>query len=191
MRRSMTGSEPTCARCAAPTPTPALCPPIWSRRCRARPRPARRRGAKRKADADFARVLPTLRGLAGASARVGRGQGGRASALAPYDALLDEYEPDGRAARDRRAVRRLAAFLPDFLQRVLERQRSAPAPVRAGWPVPGRSAAQGWAIALMERLGFDFASRPARRQPASVLRRHARRRAHHHPLRARRISARR
>lgn len=107
-----------------------------------------------KADADFARVLPTLRVLL---ARVRDSAQAKAAALglAPYDALLDEYEPDGRAAEIDVLFDELAAFLPDFLQRVLEHQRRAPAPVEPDGPFPVETQRKV-AIALMERLGFDF-----------------------------------
>jgi carboxypeptidase Taq len=107
-----------------------------------------------KADADFARVLPTLRVLL---ARVRDSAQAKAAALglAPYDALLDEYEPDGRAAEIDVLFDALAAFLPNFLQRVLEHQRSAPAPLEPDGPFPVETQRKV-AIALMERLGFDF-----------------------------------
>lgn len=107
-----------------------------------------------KAGSDFAKVLPTLRILL---ERVRDMAQAKAVALnlPPYDALLDEYEPDGRAAEIDGLFDELAAFLPNFLQQVLQHQRATPAPVEPEGPFPVETQRKV-AIALMERLGFDF-----------------------------------
>src|SRR5438876_68286 len=48
---------------------------------------------------------------------------------APYDALLDEYEPDGSAAEIDEVFRALSTFLPEIRTHTLEKQAQQPAPV--------------------------------------------------------------
>ena len=75
--------------------------------------------------------------------------------LAPYDALIDGYDPGFTCAEIDVIFDDLAAFLPDFLALVLDKQSSATAPLRPEGPFP---VAQQRALSrtLMERLGFDF-----------------------------------
>ena len=56
--------------------------------------------------------------------------------LTPYEALMDEYEPGSRIADIDAVFADYAAFLPDFLGAVLERQASAPAPIEPKGPFP-------------------------------------------------------
>ena len=93
--------------------------------------------------------------------------------LAPYDALLDGFEPGARSARRSTPLfAELRAFLPGFIARALERQRGEPVLAPRG-AVPGRAAA-------LAGPGGDEAgrlrlrARPPRRQPPPVLRRGAR-----------------
>jgi len=85
-----------------------------------------------------------------------RGQAvGAALGLDPYDALLDEFEPGGRARRIDALFDDLAGFLPDFVAAALERQAARPAPVAPKGPFPlDRQRALG--VRLMEVIGFDF-----------------------------------
>jgi carboxypeptidase Taq len=75
--------------------------------------------------------------------------------LAPYDALLDEYEPDCRAADLDLLFAELEAFLPSFMSRVLDKQAREGAPAT---PVGPFSRAQQETLGrrLMQTLGFDF-----------------------------------
>jgi len=110
--------------------------------------------AARKAN-DFAGLLPSLRAVldltrevaAIKAAKLGRGK---------YDALLDEYEPGGSSAEIDAVFADLAAFLPGFTERVLERQAALPAPVRLDGPFPA-AAQKALAEDLMRAVGFDFA----------------------------------
>ncbi|MSP48067.1 MAG: carboxypeptidase M32 [Alphaproteobacteria bacterium] len=73
-----------------------------------------------------------------------------------YEALMDEYEPSGRTERIDAIFDDYAAFLPDFLERVLTRQASRPPPIRPPGPFPiDRQKALG--EHLMKVIGFDFA----------------------------------
>jgi len=85
-----------------------------------------------------------------------RGQAvGAALGLDPYDALLDEFEPGGRARRIDALFDDLAGFLPDFVAAALERQAGRPAPEAPAGPFPlDRQRALG--VRLMEVIGFDF-----------------------------------
>jgi carboxypeptidase Taq len=108
-----------------------------------------------RADDDFAAVRPKLqevldrvRDVATAKAeRLGR---------SPYEALLDEYEPDGRTRRIDGLFDELAQFLPHLVEDVLARQAREAPPLEPPGPFPietQRRLGHG----LMERLGFEFA----------------------------------
>ena len=77
---------------------------------------------------------------------------GESLSLAPYDALLDGYEPDTRSAQVAEVFDDLKTFLPGFLERVLEHQKT---PVSVRGPF---SAEQQHALgeSMMRALGFDF-----------------------------------
>ncbi|HJQ58445.1 MAG TPA: carboxypeptidase M32 [Vineibacter sp.] len=75
--------------------------------------------------------------------------------VAPYDALLDQFEPDGRAARIDVLFAELEAFLPDLLQRVMAQQARRPAPLKP--PAPFAIDAQRrLGLEMMRAVGFDF-----------------------------------
>lgn len=107
-----------------------------------------------RAESDFARVLPSLRTLLGLVREVAAAKAERLK-LAPYDALLDEFEPDGRAAAIDELFADLAAFLGPFLAAVVERRASRPAPVAAAGPFAIEDQRR-IAVRLMQALGFDF-----------------------------------
>lgn len=77
----------------------------------------------------------------------------QALGVSPYDALLDQYEPDGRSAVIDRVFDDLGAFLPGFLAQVLAGQ--APPPAGPGGPFPVERQ-EALAVRMMETLGFDF-----------------------------------
>ncbi len=72
--------------------------------------------------------------------------------LTPYDALLESYEPGLTAAEIDRLFAPLAAFLPEFLERVLARQ-VPPLPLAGAFPAAAQKAL---GERLMRALGFDF-----------------------------------
>ena len=103
---------------------------------------------------DFALVKPALAELL---ARVREAAAAKAAKLgcSPYDALLDEYEPGGRAAEIDVVFGDLAKFLPEFRERALAHQAARPAPVKPAGPFPiEKQRALG--EKLMQALGFDF-----------------------------------
>ena len=110
---------------------------------------------KARAANDFAMLAPELETLLGLVRQQADAKA-EAFGLSPYDALLDGYDPDRRSTDIDRLFTELEGFLPDLLQRVMERQASQPAalPVTGPFPIPlqeklGRD--------VMATLGFDFA----------------------------------
>lgn len=104
---------------------------------------------------DFAAVRPLLAEVLALVREAGAAKAARMD-CAPYDALLDEYEPGGRAAEIAPVFDQLARTLPALCARVLERQARAAAVVPLAGPFPvARQQALGRAV--MQTLGFDFA----------------------------------
>ncbi len=103
---------------------------------------------------DFAMVLPALTEVL---KRVREAAQAKAARLgcAPYDALLDEYEPGGKSAEIDRVFDDLATFLPGFRERALAHQAAQLAPLQPEGPFPvERQRALG--EKLMATLGFEF-----------------------------------
>ena len=104
---------------------------------------------------DFEQVRPLLAEVLSLVREVGAAKAARLG-CSVYDALLDEYEPGGRAADIEPVFDHLARTLPALTARVVERQAQAGAPVRLGGPFAvDRQKALG--LAVMNTLGFDFA----------------------------------
>ena len=110
------------------------------------------RAARR--DNDFAGLLPSLaevlrlvRETAAAKAD--------ALGLAPYDALLDGFEPGARSAEIDVLFDDLATFLPEFLPKVLELQASRPPAELPEGPFPVDTQ-RALGVELMQAVGFDF-----------------------------------
>jgi carboxypeptidase Taq len=75
-------------------------------------------------------------------------------ALAPYDALLDGFEPGARAQKIDGLFAELRAFLPGFIARALDRQKGEQVLLPQG-PFPVER--QRWlGLEVMKRVGFDF-----------------------------------
>ncbi len=77
---------------------------------------------------------------------------GNALELQPYDALLDGYEAGTRAIDVARVFDDLKEFLPDFISRILNRQRE-PLPLRGPFP---RERQRELGVAMMRVFDFDF-----------------------------------
>ncbi len=104
-----------------------------------------------RAKADFSMLLKPLEEVLRLTREEAAAKS-EALGLAPYDALLEGYEPGLTAAEIDRLFAPLAAFLPDFLERVLARQ-IPPLPLPGPFPA-ARQKALG--ERLMAALGFDF-----------------------------------
>jgi len=107
-----------------------------------------------RAHSDFPRVLPHLMALLDLVRETAQAKAERLG-LSPYDALLDEYEPDGRSAEIDALFADLGAFLPEFLPQVLERQARAPAAPEPAGPFPVEAQRRA-GLRLMDVIGFDF-----------------------------------
>ncbi len=103
---------------------------------------------------DFARVKPALQKVLDLSREAGELKSA-ALGKSLYDALLDQYEPDGSSARIAQVFDTLARDLPELLGAVLERQAQQPDPVMPAGPFPVETQAR-LAHRLMEAVGFDF-----------------------------------
>ncbi len=104
-------------------------------------------------DNDFARFLPFFREVVRLKREAAQALGERL-AVSPYDALLDAFEPDARAASIAPLLARLRAFLPGFIARAVERQSCEPGIASEG-PFP-EDRQHRLALHLMRRVGFDF-----------------------------------
>lgn len=77
---------------------------------------------------------------------------GGATGLAPYDALIDQYQPGLTQAQIDPIFTELRAFLPEFAARVIAR-RVQPRPLAGPFP---RARQESLARALMAKVGFNF-----------------------------------
>lgn len=104
---------------------------------------------------DFASLAPRLQGLLDLVRQVAAAKAA-AFDLSPYDALLDEYEPGGRASRIDELFGELESFLPELRGRVIERQAAlSPAlPLEGPFPVEDQ---RRLAERILDVLQFDRA----------------------------------
>lgn len=103
---------------------------------------------------DFAQVLPSLAEVLRLTRETAAAKAA-ALGVTPYDALLDGFEPDGRAAWIDRLFAPLAAALPGLIDDALAAQDRRPAPLPLTGPFPlDRQEALG--RRLMTAFGFDF-----------------------------------
>jgi carboxypeptidase Taq len=77
--------------------------------------------------------------------------------VTPYEALMDAFEPDARQEEIDRLFTEYAAFFPNFLAQVMDRQAAAPPAVAPSGPfsIDGQKVL---ARRMMQRLGFRFAA---------------------------------
>lgn len=108
-----------------------------------------------RAASDFAALLPSLREVLALTRETAAAKGA-ALGLSPYDALLDQWDPGNRAERVDAVFDDLAAFLPDLIGRVIDRQAAEPPVLAPVGPFPvERQRALGERV--MRQAGFDFA----------------------------------
>lgn len=107
-----------------------------------------------RADNDFALVEASLAKLV-ELVREKAERVGNVLELSPYDALLDAYEPGGRAADIDPVLDDLADFLPGFLENVLAHQESAGPIEMPEGPFPTKLQ-RDVGQKFMQTLGFDF-----------------------------------
>lgn len=103
---------------------------------------------------DFVKVRPSLQEVLDLTREAGQVKS-EVLGKSLYDALLDQYEPDGNAAAIERLFDALAESLPKLLEEVLAYQKRQEAPVLPAGPFPTEAQAD-LARQLMEAVGFDF-----------------------------------
>jgi carboxypeptidase Taq len=106
---------------------------------------------------DWAGFLPAFEGVV-ATAREEARLRAEALGLAPYDAMMEQYDPGNRAADIAPLFERLKAFLKDFVPEALARQEEKLSerplkPFNAPFPIEKQKAL---GLAMMEAIGFDF-----------------------------------
>ncbi len=105
-------------------------------------------------EADFGAVLPSLQAVLDLVREAAAGKAGKLG-LAPYDALLDRYEPGARADEIDPVFDELEDFLPGLLADVLAAQAALPEARPPPGPFPaGKQRLLG--MRLMKAFGFDF-----------------------------------
>ena len=107
-----------------------------------------------RAGSDFAALLPHLKEVLGLQRETGQAKGA-ALGLAPYDALLDQYDPGLRRARIDPLFARLRREIPELIRQAEAHQARTPAPL----PIEGRfpaAAQRALGETLMRTVGFDF-----------------------------------
>jgi carboxypeptidase Taq len=108
-----------------------------------------------RAASDFRALLPALQKVLDL-VREAAAVKAEAFGLSLYDALLDESEPDTRSADIAALFDSLAAFLPGFIDAVLEKQARGPKATPPAGPFPVAKQ-EALARRLMQAVGFDFA----------------------------------
>ena len=103
---------------------------------------------------DFKAALPGLDEVLNLSRQVAEAKADKLG-VGLYDALLDQYEPDGRSADIDVIFDDLAAFLPDFLDDVLAKQAQHPVKLPLEGPFPAQQQRE-LGKTFMSALGFDF-----------------------------------
>jgi carboxypeptidase Taq len=103
---------------------------------------------------DFKAVLPVLQKVLDLTREAAALKAEKLN-LSPYEALMDQFEPGARVAEITPIFDAYAAFLPDFLGRVLETQKSAGAPVEPSGPFP-IATQKALGEKVMAVIGFDF-----------------------------------
>ena len=103
---------------------------------------------------DFVGLLPFLAEVLRLQREIGAAKGEKLG-LGAYDALLNDYEPGGRAQKIDALFDDLAAFLPGFLEEVLAAQARRPADLPLEGPFPVETQ-RSLGLRLMSALGYDF-----------------------------------
>ena len=104
---------------------------------------------------DFAAVRPFLEKMLHLQREVAAAKAARLG-VAPFEALLDRYEPGGSIAVIDRLFGEISRFLPDLIEAVLARQAALPPAAEPAGPFPVADQRRA-AERLMQAVGFDFA----------------------------------
>ena len=109
-----------------------------------------------KRDNNFEMVAPAMTLLLGLTRQVGEAKAAKLG-CSLYDALLDEYEPGGKAEDITPIFEDYAAFLPGFLGEVLDHQAAKPALPELSGPFPIEQQ-RPLTRKFAETTGFSFLS---------------------------------
>lgn len=109
---------------------------------------------KARADNDWKSFLPHQKKVL-ALVRESAQAKSEAMGLSPYDALIDQFDPGTSCADIDPVFDELAAFLPDFIQNVIDKQASELAPLELEGPFD-TAIQKKLGLRLMKQLGFDF-----------------------------------
>jgi carboxypeptidase Taq len=103
---------------------------------------------------DFKSYAPLQQEVLGIVREVAAAKG-EAFGCDPYDAMIDQYDPGLRMSQIDPVFDRLRAFLPDFIQEVLDHQAShaTPIPLVGTFPAEKQKAI---GLHAMKAIGFDF-----------------------------------
>ncbi|GLK54258.1 carboxypeptidase Taq [Methylopila capsulata] len=112
------------------------------------------RWRKAREESDFAGLLPYLAEVLRLQREAARAKG-EALGLGDYDALLNDYEPGGRAAKIDALFDDLAAFLPGFADEVIAAQARRPKDEAPQGPFPVEKQ-RALGLRMMAALGYDF-----------------------------------
>lgn len=105
-------------------------------------------------NSDYALILPQFRELLSLTREMAEAKSEQLG-LSPYEALMDEFDPGSAENRIDALFAELSAFLPDFIQEVIDRQASHPQPRPLPGPFPIERQKK-LAESMMRTLGFDF-----------------------------------
>jgi carboxypeptidase Taq len=103
---------------------------------------------------DFAAILPHLTELLNLGRQAAQAKS-EALGVPPYEALMDLYEPGATTDQIDELFGNYAAFLPEFLEKVLARQAARPTPVLPDGPFP-QHLQEALCRRLAEAVGFNF-----------------------------------
>ncbi|MBT5495024.1 MAG: carboxypeptidase M32 [Alphaproteobacteria bacterium] len=103
---------------------------------------------------DFPAILPHLTELLNLGRQAAQAKS-EALGIPPYEALMDLYEPGATTAQVDELFDNYAAFLPEFLEKVLAHQATGPTPVLPDGPFPTHLQ-EALCHRLAEAVGFDF-----------------------------------
>jgi carboxypeptidase Taq len=106
-----------------------------------------------KPKGDYKAVVPKVKAVLRLTLEIGQAKAAKLGTTV-YDALLDQYEPQGRAAEIDPIFADLAAFLPGAIARAIEAQaKNAPVEPKGPFPIERQRALS---LELMRRIGFPF-----------------------------------
>lgn len=106
-----------------------------------------------KPKGDYKAVIPKMKEVLRLTVEMGQAKAAKLG-TSLYDALLDQYEPAGRAAEIDPIFADLAAYLPGAMARAIEAQAKHP-PVQPKGPFPIEQQ-RALSLELMRRIGFPF-----------------------------------